>query len=97
MRGRTQQECRLVKYNAKSAEWRPKDCSGCPIPPILENNFSPDLVLEGTLSKGVLGIGRKMTVKAFCSKHLVDIENPSIGCPQCAQERPGLKELFDDL
>ncbi len=97
MRGRSVQECRLVKHNSKSAEWKPKDCTGCPVPKILENNFSPDLVLEGVISKGVLGFGRKITVTAFCSKHLLDIDNPITGCTECAKERPGLKELFDGL
>lgn len=86
-----------MKHNSKSAEWEPKDCGNCPVPKILENNFSPDLVLEGVISKGVFGIGRKITITAFCSKHLVDIENPITGCPQCAKDRPGLKELFEGL
>lgn len=97
MRGRSVQECRLVKHNAKSADWKPVDCSDCPVPKILLNNFSPDLVLEGVISKGMLGFGRKITVKAFCSHHLIDIPNPVSGCPECAKDRPGLKELFKDL
>jgi len=46
---------------------------------------------------GVLGIGRRVAVKAFCSRHLIDVEQPEVGCPQCAAERPGLRELFNDL
>jgi hypothetical protein len=36
-------------------------------------------------------------VKAFCSRHLIDVPRPEVGCPKCAQERPGLRELFDQL
>ena len=97
MRGRSVQECRLTMHNVKSADWQPKDCDNCPVPEVLMSNFNPNLVLEGTIKKGMLGFGRKIEVRAFCSKHLIDIENPVSGCTECAKERPGLKELFDDL
>lgn len=97
MRGRSQQECRLVRYNPNSANWKPKDCAACPVPKILANNFSPDLVLEGKIKKGVLGFGRKTEVRAFCSRHIRDITNPVVGCMACAKERPGLQDLFEGL
>jgi hypothetical protein len=53
-------------------------------------------VLEGIVKKGVLGMNRHVAVKAFCSRHLVDVESPEVGCPQCAMEKPGLRELFDE-
>ena len=96
-RGRDEQECRLAKANPKSAEWAVKICTGCPVPDILASNSDPNLVLEGTISKGFVGFGRKMEVKAFCSKHLIDLPNPQTGCPQCAKEKPGLAELFSDI
>jgi hypothetical protein len=54
-------------------------------------------VLEATVKPGILGIGRHVEVRAFCSRHLIDVEKPEVGCPQCAAERPGLRELFGDL
>jgi hypothetical protein len=96
-RGRVTQECRLLKGNPRSPEWRPNDCSGCPVPDILQANSSPDLVLEATVHPGFLGLNRHVDVSAFCSKHLVDVAKPEVGCPQCAAERPGLQELFRDL
>ncbi|MBK7217064.1 MAG: hypothetical protein IPH95_08415 [Candidatus Promineofilum sp.] len=57
----------------------------------------PNLVLEATVKPGILGIGRHVEVRAFCSRHLIDVEKPEVGCPQCAAERPGLRELFGDL
>ncbi len=97
MRGRSQQECRLVKFNQHSAEWRPKDCTGCPVPTILQNNLNPNMVLEGSINKGVIGFGRKITVKAVCSKHLIDIPDPNVGCPECRKERPDISDLFKGL
>jgi len=94
-RGRSDQECRLVKNNAVSAKWKAGDCAGCPVPQILRANSSPDLVLEGSIRKGLLGLGRAMTLKAYCTKHLVDVASPEAGCPQCAAEKPGLSDIFD--
>ncbi len=93
-RGRSEQECRLVKGNSRSAEWKPSDCEQCPVPAILQANSSPNLVLEGTIKKGMLGLNRHMEVTAFCSKHLIDVPKPHVGCIKCAEERPGLQELF---
>lgn len=96
-RGRFQQECRLLKGNPRTAEWKPGDCSSCPVPDILQANSSPDLVLEATVNTGFLGLNRHVDVTAFCSRHLIDVKKPEVGCPQCAAERPGLQELFRDL
>ena len=95
-RGRSDQECRLIQANPRSDEWRPRDCFNCPVPDILRANSSPDLVLEGTIAKGFLGLNRHVDVKAFCIRHLIDVEKPAVGCPKCALERPGLRELFED-
>ena len=97
-RGRSDQECRLIQANPSSAGWHPKDCSNCPVPDILAANNDPNLILEGTIKKGFLSlVGRRVEVKAFCSKHLIDVEEPRVGCPQCAKEKPGLQQLFDDI
>ena len=98
-RGRSDQECRLLQANPQNTEnWHPKDCEACPVPAILQANSNPNLVLAGSIKKGFLGLfGRSVVVRAFCSKHLIDVPEPRVGCPQCAQERPGLKELFKDL
>lgn len=93
-RGRSEQECRLVQVNSRSAEWQAKDCTNCPVPGILQANSNSNMVLEGIIKGGFLGLGRRVVVKAFCSRHLVDIEEPRIGCRKCALERPGLRELL---
>lgn len=96
-RGKSEQECRLIDANPRSPAWRPQDCSNCPVPEILLANSNPHLVLEGTVRSGLLGFNRRVEVTAFCSKHLIDVAHPQVGCPQCAAERPGLKELFKDV
>ena len=95
-RGRSDQECRLLMANSKSPSWRESDCSGCVVPAILLANNSPDLVLEAVVKKGFLGFGRQVAVTAFCSKHLIDVETPQVGCSQCTREKPGLSQLFED-
>lgn len=82
--------------NPRSPEWRPPDCSNCPVPEILLANSNPNLVLEGTVRSGMLGFNRRVEVTAFCSKHLIDVDKPHVGCPKCAAEKPGLKDLFGD-
>jgi hypothetical protein len=95
-RGRSDQECRLLQGNPNSPAWQPKDCEKCPVPEILLANSSPDLILEATIKSGILGFGRRVEVSAFCSRHLIDVPNPHVGCAKCAMEKPGLKELFGD-
>ena len=101
-RGRDIQECRAHK-SEKSALWQPKDCAKCPVPDILRANSSPNLELELTIQRAILGLGHKVKVRAWCAKHEIDIENPFTGCTQCNEERPGLnlfaealEELEDD-
>jgi hypothetical protein len=95
-RGRSDQECRLLDANPKNKlAWHPSDCGKCPVPAILQANSSPDLVLEAKINKGILNLfGRKVEVRAFCSKHLIDVAEPRVGCPECAKEKPGLSDLF---
>ena len=96
-RGREDQECRLIQGNRQSPPWHPSDCANCPVPAILEANNSSELVLEGTVKKGFLNlVGRKIEVRTWCSKHLIDVPNPYSGCPKCAAEKPGFRELFGE-
>ena len=93
-RGRNEQTCRLIDGNPSSPDWQPKDCTNCPVPGILRANSSPNLVLQATVKKGLFGLNRHVEVTAFCSKHLIDVPKPHVGCPACAKEKPGLEELF---
>ena len=89
-RGRDIQECRLVKYNAASMHWQPKDCANCPVPEILQANASPLMELTLTIKTKFMGFGRKLEVTARCTRHDIPIEDPYVGCPLDLKENPGL-------
>lgn len=93
-RGRSRQECRLIKAQSGSGRWHPRDCERCPVPDILQANASPHLQLEAEIKPGILGIGRHVSVRAWCAKHGTEIEDPYVGCLKCAAERPGLGLFF---
>ena len=66
-RGREHEECRLLS-NA-SSEWTSKDCKACPVPDILLANSCPNMILTGEIKKGLLGVGRKVVINAYCKKN----------------------------
>lgn len=78
-RGRDHEECRLIGTN----EWSQKDCETCPVPDILLANSCPHMVLTGEIKKGILGLGRKVAVTAYCKKTHRDVDNPYVGCGEC--------------
>jgi len=41
------------------------------------------MTLKGQVNSGFLGIGRKMTVAAYCILSKSDVHEPEIGCGQC--------------
>jgi hypothetical protein len=93
-RGRSVQECRLLKSAGSPLPWRPSDCTRCPVPDILNANASPDLELALKIEPRVMGLGRRMTVTASCLKHQHPIEDPYVGCPQCNAERGEALDIF---
>jgi hypothetical protein len=92
-RGRQTEECRLLGQNPRSERWTRDLCKTCPVPGILLANACPSLVLEGKVVKGLLGLQRKVAVSAACSKHLVKVERPQVGCGHCHEQDPGLDLL----
>ncbi|MFC2029781.1 hypothetical protein ACFLWA_03525 [Chloroflexota bacterium] len=92
-RGREQQECRLIAQNPQSDRWRPDLCKNCPVPGILRANGSPHLVLEGQVEKRFFGLRKQVAVTAVCSKHLVEVPKPHVGCRRCLEESPGAEIL----
>jgi hypothetical protein len=88
-RGRERQECRLIAQNPQSERWKPELCKNCPVPGILRANACPNLVLEGRVEKRFLGFVRRVEVGAICSKYLVEVSEPHVGCGHCHEERPG--------
>ena len=93
-RGKEREECRLIDQNPASEPWRPELCKSCPVPGILRANACPNMVLEGLVKKGFLGLSRKVEVSAVCSKYLVPVPEPKVGCGHCHEARSG-PSLFD--
>jgi hypothetical protein len=96
-RGRSSQECRLVKDNLDSMRWRPRDCARCSVPEIVRANASPHMKLSLTIRGALLGFVRQMKVEAWCMKHEIPIENPYVGCPLDAEENDALKLFREAL
>ena len=88
-RGKEREECRLIDQNPASEPWRPELCKSCPVPDILRANACPNMVLEGLVKKGFLGLSRKVEVSAVCSKYLVPVPEPKVGCGHCHEARSG--------
>jgi hypothetical protein len=93
-RGRSTQECRLIARNPDSEPWQPSLCSSCPVPGILRANASPHLALEGRVVKRFF-FQRRVEVYAVCTKHLVEVEDPHVGCPECRAEAEGATRIFE--
>lgn len=97
-RGRNLQECRLIKENRDNAlPWKPVDCSSCLVPDILNANSSRYLELKLSIKPRLLGLGRKLELSAFCTRHKIEIPDAFVGCPPCNAERPGLDVFREAL
>src|SRR5438045_1612368 len=94
-RGRETQECRLLAENPKSDPWYPGLCHHCPVPRILQANACPNLILEGRVEKGFLGLGKRVVVTAGCREQLVDVPEPQVGCGHCHEHQPWLMMTED--
>lgn len=92
-RSRATQECRLIERNPDSEAWQPSLCATCPVPGILRANASPHLALEARVVKRFF-VQRRVEIYAVCSKHLIELDDPHIGCPQCQAEAPGAAAIF---
>lgn len=93
-RGRSVQECRLIARHPDSEPWQISLCRTCPVPGILRANASPYLVLEARLVRRFF-LWKRVQVFAICSRHLVEIEDPYVGCLQCRAEQTGAAAVLD--
>ena len=82
-RGRNHEECRLLEEAVPPQQWTPDLCRSCPVPAILRANACPNMVLQGKVRKGVLGIGRRVEITAFCTLSKTGVAEPEIGCGKC--------------
>lgn len=92
-RGRSTQECRLIGRNPDSEPWEPSLCGSCPVPGILRANASPHLALEGRVVRRFF-VFKRVEVYAVCGKHLIELEDPHVGCPRCRAETLGAEVVL---
>ena len=85
-RGRSKQECRLIKRNRRSRPWEPELCARCPVPEILRANACPNMVLEARVVRRWFGLVHRVEVYAVCTKHEVEVDDPYVGCGHCHPE-----------
>ncbi len=87
LRGRETKECRLLEKNPAGGAWKPALCQTCPVPDILRANACENIVLEGRVSKGFLGLTEKVTVFAVCTEQMAEVKQPKTGCGKCHLHR----------
>jgi hypothetical protein len=90
-RGRAKQACRLIERNPEGGRWEPDLCARCPVPRIQLANACPHMILEGRVRKGLLSIGRRVEVSAYCLRSMQDVPEPEIGCGQCHLDIPDIQ------
>lgn len=82
-RGRNVEACRLIDRNPRSEKWNRGLCKDCPVPGVVRANACQHLVLEATVVKTMLGLGRKVQLRAHCTKSRQAVAEPEVGCGQC--------------
>jgi hypothetical protein len=83
-RGRSQEECRLLKASEPPQSWTPDLCSTCPVPEILMANACEYMVLNAHVARSIRsGLKRQVQITAFCEKAESVVDRPEIGCGQC--------------
>ena len=92
-RGRDREECRLIDEKNGRARWDSSYCRNCPVPAIYRANACPNMVLTAQIIPGILGIGRRIEVRAFCTQSKTDVREPQIGCGNCHPLPPEFREL----
>jgi len=82
-RGRNFEECRALVNPEDKKNWTSAFCNACPVPSILLNNGCPTMALTTYIAKSLFG--KKIKVKAYCSRSHSEVPNPNIGCGMCHQ------------
>jgi hypothetical protein len=91
-RGRNTEECRLIGNVPAPNHWTRDLCGKCPVPEILRANACPNIVLEGKVNPGLLGLFRGVKVSAYCTRAGKPVVEPEIGCGLCHP----LSSIFTD-
>jgi hypothetical protein len=79
-RGRSTQECRLL---GPRSGWETALCKTCPVPAIQLANACPEMVLQGRIDPGFLGLRHRVEVSTYCRRTHRSGFDPHIGCGEC--------------
>lgn len=81
-RGRSVEECRLLKANGQ--DWSGDLCKTCPVPEIARANSCQHMQLKAVVERSLLAFFQKrVRVNAFCIKSNRAVPEPHIGCGEC--------------
>ncbi len=81
-RGRSQEECRLLK--ASGERWTRDLCKTCPVPSIELANACEFLQLRGSVTRPLTALfQRRVQVTAYCDKTKRAVAEPHVGCGEC--------------
>ena len=92
-RGREVRECRLIGRLPGAGSWSPALCRSCPVPGILRANACPNMALQARVVRR-LRFWRRVRAEAYCTRHLVRVRDPHVGCGHCHEER-GAQSALD--
>jgi protein-arginine kinase activator protein McsA len=87
-RGRSLEECRLLKDNG--IPWSAYLCQECPVPEIQMANSCQHQKLTPSLKRTVFFKRPQVQIKAYCTKAESTVKEPRIGCGLC---HPNIKEF----
>jgi hypothetical protein len=82
-RGRTREECRLLKAASPPQPWQRALCAACPVPNILLANACENLLLSGQVKRPFPFLRQTVNVEGFCTKTQRAVTEPRIGCGEC--------------
>jgi len=81
-RGRTQEECRLLRASGQT--WTRDLCNTCPVPAIARANSCENMKLRATVARPFEALfQRRVQVTAYCEKSNQVVAEPQIGCGEC--------------
>jgi hypothetical protein len=93
-RGRSHEECRLLKAASPPITWKPDLCLTCPVPAILLANSCENMILKPSIERPFPFLKRMVTVDTYCKKSNRSGFDPFIGCGECHPLPP---EIFGNL
>lgn len=87
-RGRSNEECRLLKDASPPLEWKPTFCSDCPVPDIQMANACEFMQLTPKLIRSFPFTKQRVQVNTSCVKTKLRGFDPHIGCGECHKLPP---------